>query len=217
MYDAGPPARVGAATVITWLVAGVLVLGAILGTAWLFAQDGLKQPGAAGSVPSESPADPTAQESAGATASPAAGGEQESGASPEPAPEPAVATLVGSGSGRCLDVPDGNFADGVPMQIFDCNGSTAQQWTVTAAGELRVGGTKCLDDPSGGANRTTVVIKECHGGAEQQWSTPGDGTVRNVGTGLCLDVDSEATANGSRVAVYQCHLGSNQLWSFDQA
>jgi len=36
--------------------------------------------------------------------------------------------LVNTQSGRCLDVIGGNGANGVRLQIWDCNGGTAQAW-----------------------------------------------------------------------------------------
>jgi hypothetical protein len=38
--------------------------------------------------------------------------------------------FVGRGSGRCLDVPGASTANGVRLQIFDCNGTGAQAWTL---------------------------------------------------------------------------------------
>ena len=38
--------------------------------------------------------------------------------------------FVGRGSGRCLDVPSASTANGVRLQIFDCNGTGAQAWTL---------------------------------------------------------------------------------------
>jgi hypothetical protein len=38
-------------------------------------------------------------------------------------------TLVGTSSGRCLDVPGSNSANGTQPVIWDCNGGTNQQWT----------------------------------------------------------------------------------------
>src|SRR5262249_20847804 len=38
--------------------------------------------------------------------------------------------FVGRGSGRCLDVPGASTANGVHLQIFDCNGTGAQAWTL---------------------------------------------------------------------------------------
>jgi beta-glucanase (GH16 family) len=39
--------------------------------------------------------------------------------------------FVGRASGRCLDVPGASTANGVQLQLFDCNGTGAQAWTLT--------------------------------------------------------------------------------------
>ncbi|MCU1220183.1 MAG: glycoside hydrolase family 16 [Candidatus Angelobacter sp.] len=38
--------------------------------------------------------------------------------------------FVGRGSSRCLDVPGASTANGARLQIFDCNGTGAQAWTL---------------------------------------------------------------------------------------
>jgi beta-glucanase (GH16 family) len=38
--------------------------------------------------------------------------------------------FVGRASGRCLDVPGASTANGVQLQLFDCNGTGAQAWTL---------------------------------------------------------------------------------------
>ena len=103
--------------------------------------------------------------------------------------------------------------DGAALQIYDCNGSAAQLWTASAAGELRVLSTMCLDDPSAGQAGAAVTIWTCHGGANQQWAPQADGTVRNVATGLCLDVANALVDNGTPAIMYSCHAGANQQWS----
>ena len=40
--------------------------------------------------------------------------------------------LVGVGSGRCLDVPSASTANGVQLQIYDCNGTAAQAFKLVA-------------------------------------------------------------------------------------
>jgi hypothetical protein len=40
--------------------------------------------------------------------------------------------IVGVGSGRCLDVPGASTANGVQLQIYDCNGTTAQSFMLNA-------------------------------------------------------------------------------------
>jgi alpha-galactosidase len=46
--------------------------------------------------------------------------------------------LVGASSNRCMDVTGGVQTLGTAIEIWDCHGSTNQEWTPTAANELRV-------------------------------------------------------------------------------
>lgn len=208
MYDVGPPARRGTATLITWFVASLLVFGALVSMLWLFAQDGVRSPVTADPAGSSASPDPSPDESgaqqvsAGPSAAP----------SPTPSSPPPEIAIRGEGSGRCLDVPGANLADGVTLQIYDCNDTVAQRWTVTGSGQLRIGD-RCLDDPSGGVDGVAVAIDTCHGGDDQRWRTPGDGTVRNVATDLCLDVEGGEVENGTPVLVYSCHQQPHQLWT----
>jgi alpha-galactosidase len=121
--------------------------------------------------------------------------------------------LRGTGSNRCLDDPNSSTTNGVQPQIWDCSSAANQQWTYTAASELRVLG-KCLDAYN---NQTTagtkVEIWDCNGGANQQWRINSDGTIAGVQSGLCLDVTGAATANGTLVELWSCNGGSNQKWT----
>ncbi|GAB4000585.1 RICIN domain-containing protein [Glycomyces albus] len=125
--------------------------------------------------------------------------------------------IRGTGSNRCLDVPDLSTENGTQVNIWDCNGGANQRWTHTAAGELTVysgGSTKCLDaEGAGTADGTAVIIWDCHGGTNQQWNLNGDGSITNAQSGLCLDVSGYGTENGSLVHLWSCHGGTNQQWS----
>jgi glucosylceramidase len=63
-------------------------------------------------------------------------------------------------------------ANGTKVQIYDRNGTTAQQWAAGAGGSLRALG-KCLDatGPSS-ADGTRPQIWDCSGGANQSWLLP---------------------------------------------
>ncbi|WP_163570207.1 RICIN domain-containing protein [Fodinicola feengrottensis] len=41
-----------------------------------------------------------------------------------------TARCANPNSGRCLDVPNSATADGTRLQIYDCNGTGAQTWTL---------------------------------------------------------------------------------------
>ena len=128
---------------------------------------------------------------------------------------PAIGSPVGlmnAGSGRCLDVTGANTAAGTPTIIWDCHGRTNQQWTRTAAGELRVFGTSCLDvQGAGTANGTQVIIWPCHGGTNQRWSFQPNGSVVGAGSSKCLDV-STGSGNGAAVQIRDCNGSSAQQW-----
>lgn len=121
--------------------------------------------------------------------------------------------LKGVGSGRCLDVPNSNTADGTQLQLWDCSGNTNQQWTYTSAGELRILG-KCLD-AAGTGNGVKAQVYGCWGGDNQKWRINSDGTIVGVQSGLCLDAVNVGTANGTQIQMYSCSGGSNQKWTWN--
>ncbi|MFE7364979.1 endo-1,4-beta-xylanase [[Kitasatospora] papulosa] len=120
--------------------------------------------------------------------------------------------IKGAGSGRCLDVPDSNTADGTQLQLWDCNNATNQQWALSGTGELKVYGNKCLD-AAGTGNGTKVQIYSCWGGDNQKWRLNSDGSIVGVQSGLCLDAVGAGTANGTLIQLYSCSGGSNQRWT----
>jgi len=63
----------------------------------------------------------------------------------------------------------GNSASGTPVQLYSCNGTAAQNWTIEADGTIRINGS-CMDITGAGtANGTLVELWTCNGGANQQW------------------------------------------------
>ncbi|WP_440102376.1 glycoside hydrolase family 27 protein [Streptosporangium sp. H16] len=135
---------------------------------------------------------------------------------PTPTPTPTASTsrIQGVGSGRCLDVTGASQTNGTLVNIWDCNGQSNQQWTSTAAGELRVYGNKCLDvNNNGTANGTGVLIWDCNGQNNQKWRFNSDGSITAIGANKCLDVPNSATANGTKLQIWTCNGQSNQRWN----
>jgi hypothetical protein len=124
--------------------------------------------------------------------------------------------LRGTGSNRCLDVPNQSTTNGTQLQIYDCWSGANQQWTY-ANGEISVysgSSKKCLDASGGGtANGTAAIIWSCHGGSNQKWNLNSNGSITNAASGLCLDVAGLATANGSKVQLWTCTGATNQRWT----
>ncbi len=126
---------------------------------------------------------------------------------------PQNAMLVGTQSGRCVDVANAS-ANGSQARLWDCAGGANQRWTHTAGKQLTVGGNKCLDASGAGtANGTAAIIWDCHGGTNQQWNVNANGTITGVQSGLCLDASGTGTANGTLLHLWSCHGGTNQQWS----
>lgn len=126
-------------------------------------------------------------------------------------PADSTFSLVGTGSGKCLDVPAGARTSGTELVIYTCNGAANQRWTRTASGELRVyENPMCME--AGGSAGSKAVINPCTGSDTQKWDLNANGTVTNVRSGLCLDVNGRGTANNTAVAAWTCHGGSNQTW-----
>ncbi|WP_305126976.1 ricin-type beta-trefoil lectin domain protein [Streptomyces odontomachi] len=122
--------------------------------------------------------------------------------------------ITGTGSGRCVDVPNESQTNGTQVDLWDCNGGSNQQWTSTEAGELRVYGGVCLDAAGQGTSPGTKVdIYTCNGGSNQQWSLNADGTITGKQSGLCLDATGNGTANGTLLELWNCTGGSNQQWT----
>jgi glucosylceramidase len=114
--------------------------------------------------------------------------------------------------GLCLDVRSANSADGTPVQVYTCNGTSAQSWTLTSGNQLQALG-KCLDVSGGGtANGTLVQLYTCNGTGAQVWQHQSNGEYVNPQSGKCLD-DTGWGGSGTQVQIWSCVGGANQQWS----
>ncbi|MCA1991362.1 MAG: ricin-type beta-trefoil lectin domain protein [Coleofasciculus sp. S288] len=112
---------------------------------------------------------------------------------------------------RCLDVSGGNTTSGTQIQMWDCNGTAAQQWSFTD-GVLRGIGGKCLDVSGGNtANGTKIQLWDCNGTTAQKWSFVKDSVFLGIGD-KCLDVSGGNTANGTKVQLWYCNNTAAQSW-----
>ncbi|MFC9279816.1 lectin [Streptomyces collinus] len=124
----------------------------------------------------------------------------------------ATGTVTGL-AGKCLDVAGANSADGTPVQLYDCNGTAAQQWTVGTDGTLRALG-KCLDVTGNStADGAKAQLWTCTGGANQKWTVTAAHDIVNPQANKCLDVTDDNSANGTRVQIWSCGGGANQKWN----
>ncbi|MER6121787.1 ricin-type beta-trefoil lectin domain protein [Streptomyces sp. NPDC001795] len=126
---------------------------------------------------------------------------------------PLVSGLTRSGTKLCVDDSSSGTTDGNKIQIWTCNGTGAQQWTIGTDGTVRVLG-KCLDVSGGGTtNGTKIDLYTCNGGAGQQWKAGANGSLVNPASGKCLDDPSSSTTNGTQLQIWTCNATSAQRWT----
>ncbi|WP_411111870.1 ricin-type beta-trefoil lectin domain protein [Streptomyces sp. c-19] len=118
---------------------------------------------------------------------------------------PAAIEVPGA-PGMCLDVQGAGKTNGTPVQIYTCNGSAAQQWTIEGGEEdlhLRnVNSFKCLDVAgNASANGTKVQITDCYSTKGQSWK--GDvraaSPLKSLTTGKCLDLSAFTKSTDTRL------------------
>lgn len=122
---------------------------------------------------------------------------------------PTNSAITGVASNRCIDVPGSNFSTGAQPQLWDCNGTAAQKWTLQTNKTIQVSN-KCLNVPNGNfANNVIVQLGDCNGSTAQQWSVLSDGTIRI--SNKCLD--APANTSGTKLMLYDCGGAANQRWT----
>jgi beta-glucanase (GH16 family) len=115
--------------------------------------------------------------------------------------------------GKCVDVAGANSANGTAVQLYDCNNSAAQQWTVGADGTIRALG-KCLDVSGGStADGAVVQLYDCNGTGAQAWRVEAARDIVNVAANKCLDASGSSSANGTRLRLWTCTGAANQKWT----
>lgn len=126
---------------------------------------------------------------------------------------PGSGQIVGVHSGKCVDVKGAKTADGTPIQLYACNGTSAQSWKLEAGGTVRALG-KCLDvQYAKTENGSLLGLNSCHQGTNQKWEQLPGGLLRGVHSGKCLDALGWATGNGTRLGIWDCAQGhTNQQW-----
>ncbi|MFF4299679.1 polymorphic toxin-type HINT domain-containing protein [Streptomyces vinaceus] len=127
------------------------------------------------------------------------------------ASSPGIGSVAVTGlSGKCLDVENGNPADGTPVQLMSCKETKAQQWRLTE-GTVRAMG-KCLT-----VEGVKAVLKTCDSANQYQKFTAGTNkSLSSTKTGQCLDVPGLNDADGTDLIFYNCSTTNapNQQWNF---
>ncbi|WFE40948.1 ricin-type beta-trefoil lectin domain protein [Micromonospora sp. WMMD998] len=120
--------------------------------------------------------------------------------------------IISNWNNKCIDVPNSNFSDGVPLQTWNCNGTAAQSWTFTG-GSLRTQNNKCMDVAWGSRDNGAVIqIANCSGNAAQQFVLSAAGDLVNPQANKCVDIKDWNGNDGARLHLWECGGTANQKW-----
>lgn len=110
-------------------------------------------------------------------------------------------------AGQCLDDFHGQLASGNPIDIYSCNHSDAQAFSV-ASGRISLAGNWCL---SAAASGSSVSLEKCSSNAGQVWLADKSGYY-NPNRDLCL-----AAGNDSSVELASCDslTYAREIWTFN--
>ena len=112
----------------------------------------------------------------------------------------------------CLDDNRGGSTNGNKVQVWGCNGSGPQSWSIRSDGTVRIAG-RCLDVHSAGvANGSKVDLWSCNGSGAQIWRQGLHGSLINWHSGKCLDDPKQSPAFGTQQQIYTCNGTPAQSW-----
>jgi Ricin-type beta-trefoil lectin domain/Glycosyl hydrolases family 16 len=135
-----------------------------------------------------------------------------SGGGTTPPPSGNTGPITGY-EGLCVDVRGASTAEFTPVQVYTCNGTNAQQWTVVEAGSTLQALGMCMDvDGAGTTNGTTVDLYTCNDTGAQVWEPQSNGELYNPNSGKCLD-DTGYGGSGTQLQIWTCDDTSNQQWN----
>jgi len=131
---------------------------------------------------------------------------------------------------KCIDLSNGNTANGSGMQLWDCqSGQKNQIWIYDIAHQAihsGLGFDKCMEIHNGnfidGAN---IDLWDCNETNGQKWliedfpSSIPSGTNNRIRLALnpdkCFDISGAGTANGTNIQLWDCFSTNGQYFTFD--
>ncbi len=155
------------------------------------------------------------------TTTPSTDTSSQSAASTASNPTQSYQTVLTSGvSGQCLDDSNNGSTTGNSVDSYSCNGTGAQNWTVTTSStnasvhQLTVNG-MCMKAANGGtAAGDRVDLAPCST-ASTFWAQVGNNVEDNAtttGAHLCLTNTSTGSSSGTQLTVATCNGSASQAW-----
>jgi len=122
--------------------------------------------------------------------------------------------------GKCLNIPNRQFVDGMRLETFDCNNTAAQIFSYDdKTQELKIGNL-CVTSWGRGDPQDAVGIESCHAVANQHWRMVAvKDYYQLIGiNNRCLEVRYGVNSNGAPLDVMDCDANRAQrLWALVEA
>ena len=124
-------------------------------------------------------------------------------------------TIVGNNSGLCLSVTGAATSPGATADIYTCNGSVSENWTVNSSGTITGNNSGLCLSVSGDSTalKTTADVNTCDGDSSERWTVESNGTIVNGAAGLCLSVTGASTALKATADLYTCNGSVSENWT----
>ncbi|WP_339377343.1 RICIN domain-containing protein [Merismopedia glauca] len=138
-----------------------------------------------------------------------------------------VSTAIAKHSNKCLDVPDGQIANGVSLQQLSCNGTKAQSFKFSSVSGvpntykiINTNSNKCVDVNGSSSNDGEAIVQQsCKNILSQQFRLePVDNGYYQLiarHSDKCIDVDGISQSNEATIIQWPCHGGNNQQWKLN--
>lgn len=136
-----------------------------------------------------------------------------------------------SNSASCMDVSGGSSANGTAVQVYSCNGTASQSWSLVpvtgsfgTAYELVTGGSGSCLAITGSATTNGAKTSQwsCQGASQpaQLWQLNSVGAsyeLVSLNSGRCLDLPGGLSENGNQFQQWDCDKSNpNQLWNLSR-
>jgi len=141
-------------------------------------------------------------------------------------PEPSLNIHPNGDNTKCVGILGGTYANGTPVDIYDCNASDSQEWQWDGGALTSINSTDesqwCLDagDESQWADGVQMKIWECFSDLPQQTWIPdiSSGNIQLTTANFCLDLTNGATTNQNILQIWTCGSANpNQNWTITTA
>ena len=119
-------------------------------------------------------------------------------------------------TGMCVDDERGAITTGTHVQLYTCNGTTSQDWTLEPDGTVRFDSSYCVAD-SGTVTTEgyhLVDLEPCVASNPAiQWVPRADDSIYNPATGWCLADPGASTSDSTQLIIGTCNGTASQQWT----